>query len=231
MLIKIGHRGAAGYEPENTIAAFRRAIKLGADAIEVDVHLCKSGEVVAIHDDTVGRTTGGEGFVAMKTLAELRLLDAGRGEKIPTLEEVLDSVDKKATVFIELKGAGTAGPVSEIIRKYILEKGSPADVFWVLSFNRQELREFNKINTGGYGTRIKTGVAVTDIPPKYVELCVELGAQAIILSFEFVTKEFVDSAHTKGLKVFAWTVNEPDDIKKIKALGVDGILSDFPDRL
>ena len=95
-MIIIGHRGAMGYEPENTLRSFQKALDLGVDMIEFDVHLCKSGELVVFHDEKVNRTTNGQGYIAQKSLEKLKELDAGQGEKIPTLEEVLDLVKGKA---------------------------------------------------------------------------------------------------------------------------------------
>ena len=107
-LLKISHRGACGYEPENTLASFKKAIEINADMIELDVHVCKTGEVVVIHDEKVNRTTNGKGYVSQKNLESLKKLDAGKGKKIPTLIEVLDLVNKRVKVNIELKGKKTA---------------------------------------------------------------------------------------------------------------------------
>src|SRR5258708_1238720 len=107
---KIGHRGASAAYPENTMLAFRKAIDMGANALEFDVHVCKSGEAVVIHDDTLERTTSGRGYVAAHTLSDLKKLDAGRGEPIPTLEEVLFEFAAKIILFIEIKSAGASLP-------------------------------------------------------------------------------------------------------------------------
>ena len=104
MVVKVGHRGAAGHEPENTLRSFRKALDLGADMVELDVHLCGTGELVVIHDETVDRTTDGSGSVRDMPFHELRGLDAGKGERIPTLREVLDLLEGRAGVNIELKG-------------------------------------------------------------------------------------------------------------------------------
>jgi len=223
---KIGHRGAAGYEPENTLLSFKKALDLGVDAIELDVYVCKTGELVVIHDDKINRTTNGNGYVVEKTFEELRSLDAGQGEKIPTLKEVLDLVDKKVIVNIELKGVDTANPVSKLIDRYIGEKGWTKDNFIVSSFNHPELKKFNLLNP-----KIKIGALLTGIPIDYAEFAQKLNAYSVNLSIEFINQEFVDDAHKRGLKVFVWTANDLDDINRIKALGVDGIFSNFPDRL
>ncbi len=122
MVLKIGHRGAMGYEPENTLRSFQKALDLGVDMIELDVYLCKTGELVVIHSDKLSRTTDGRGFVRNMSFKELEEMDAGKGEKIPSLQQVLDLIDKKTIVNIELKGPGTAKPSINIIEHYIEEK-------------------------------------------------------------------------------------------------------------
>ncbi|MDD5342518.1 MAG: glycerophosphodiester phosphodiesterase family protein [Patescibacteria group bacterium] len=225
-IIRIGHRGACGYEPENTLRSFRKAIELGVEMTEFDVYVCATGELVVIHDDKVDRTTNGTGYVFKKTFSELRQLDAGQGEKIPTLEEVLDVINRKAKVNIELKGVGTAKPVAETIIRYQKEKGWLIDDFLVSSFNHHELKAFHDLLP-----EIPIGALITGIPLNYAEFAEKLGAQFVNVSMEFVTREFVDDAHQRGLKIAVFTVNEPDDFELIKAMGVDGVFSNFPDRI
>lgn len=225
-IIKIGHRGAAGYEPENTLKSFKRAIELGADMIELDVYLCKSGELVIIHDDKVNRTTDGSGYITEKTFQEIQKLNAGQGEKIPTLNQVLDLVNRKVILNIELKGPDTAKPTAEIVENYIKQKNWPSQNFLVSSFDHRELVEFKKIMP-----QINIGVLYTGIPDDLTVTAQKLKAHSIHLSYEFISQELVDDAHKRGLKVFAFTVNDSNDIKKMLSLGVDGIFSDFPDRL
>lgn len=224
--IKIGHRGARGYEPENTLRSFKKALELDVDMVELDVYVCKTAELVVIHDDKVNRTTDGTGYVTKKTLTELRDLDAGQGEKIPTLEEILDLVNNNSGVNIELKGPNTATPVADIINKYITKKYWSDNNFLVSSFNHRELAKFKKILP-----QVKIGALFAGIPFNYAKLAKELNAYSINLSQEFISQELVDDAHEQGLKVFVFTVNDNDDIQKIKSMGVDGIFSDFPDRL
>ncbi|HOS41511.1 MAG TPA: glycerophosphodiester phosphodiesterase family protein, partial [Spirochaetota bacterium] len=135
----IGHRGACGYEPENTLRSFEKAIALGAHMVELDVHRCRTGELVVIHDNRLERTTNGSGYVAEKTLDELRALDAGGGERIPLLREVVERVGVRAAINIELKGAGTAGPVSELIERTVGSGGYDTSHFLVSSFDHREL--------------------------------------------------------------------------------------------
>ena len=226
MITKFGHRGAAGYEPENTIKSFKKALELNVDAVELDVYVCKSGELVVIHDDKVDRTTDGEGYVIEKTLDELRSLDAGNGEKIPTLYEVFDLINRQVKINIELKGAGTADPVYELIENYVEEKDWKYDDFIISSFNHYELKKFNKLNP-----EVKIGALITGIPIGLAEFAEKVNADSVNLCIEFINQEFVDDAHNRGMKVNVWTVNDLDDIERMKNLNVDGMFSNFPDRL
>jgi len=225
-ILKIGHRGASGYEPENTLLSFQKGIDLGVDMIELDVYCCKSGELVVIHDDKVDRTTNGKGYVWDKTLEELQSFDAGKGEKIPTLNAVLDLIDKKVSVNIELKGEGTAKPVSDLINYYVSEKGWTKEMFLVSSFNHPELVKFKKFNL-----EIKIGALSASIPIDYARFAQDLGAYSVNLCIDFINQNFVDDAHKRGLKVFVWTVNNLDDMNRMKTLGIDGVFSNFPNRI
>src|SRR6187402_1107382 len=135
----IGHRGACGHEPENTLRSVRRALELGAHGIEIDVYYV-DGQLVVIHDGKLQRTTNGRGYVMRKTFAQLRALDAGKGEQIPTLGEIFDTVNRRAFINIELKGRGTAGPVAALIAEYVAQHHWRYEDFLVSSFNRRELR-------------------------------------------------------------------------------------------
>lgn len=228
-MFKIGHRGARGYAPENTLASFKKAIELGVDAIELDVQLCKSGELVVMHDDTVDRTTDGSGLVKKMKLKELKELDAGMGERIPTLEEVLDLVNRRVKANIELKGPKTAKPAMKLIDEYVKNKGWSLDDFIISSFKRKELKEARSFNP-----TIQIGVLISK--PRLIDRWSFRFAQKIRARFicpgkKLVTKRFVCKAHKYGLKVFVWTANDPKDIKKLIKAGVDGIFSDYPDRL
>lgn len=225
MFLKIGHRGACGYEPENTLRSFEKALELGVDMIELDVHLCASGEIVVIHDNRVDRTTNGSGYVSAMSLDELGKLDAGKGERIPLLGEVFDLVKGRAQVNVELKGSGTARPVFELIEEQV-KGGESCDDFLVSSFNHYELLEFLR-----YDTAIRIGALTEGIPLGYAEFAERLHASSVNISLEFICREFVDDAHQRGMKVFVYTVNDPEDIDLVKSLGADGAFSNFPDRL
>lgn len=224
--IRIGHRGACGYEPENTLRSFEKAIELGVDMIELDVYQCASHELVVMHDNDVNRTTNGHGPVESKTLAQLKLLDAGKGEKIPTLQEVFDLVNRRVKIDIELKGSHTAQATADLIYCYVNSKGWHFDDFYVSSFDHQELMCFHaacpRVKIGGlYEDSDKPLAAFKRNYKKFY---------AIGIAKNSLTQEYIDRAHKKGLKIFVYTVNDADEIKKMKAMGVDGIFSNYPDR-
>jgi len=226
MTIKIGHRGACGYAPENTLASFQKALDLNVDLIEFDVYICKSGELVVIHDNKVDRTTNGLGFVEEMTLDELQSLDAGNGEVIPTLISVLDLIDKRCNVIIELMGGNTYPLVAKIISDYITFKGWSFENFFVSSFRHADLLEFKKIMP-----KVKISALIGHLPAENAKFAEYLPFYSLNLDYFFVTKEFVEDAHNKGFKVLVYTVNDEENLKKMKDLGVDGIFSNYPDKI
>ena len=225
-MLKIGHRGAMGYAPENTLASFAKALELGVDGIELDVHLCKSGELVVIHDGRVDRTTNGKGTVIDMTLAELKQLDAGEGQRISTFSEVLNFVDRRAIIDIELKAEGTGKPVADVINLYIQKQGWEKEGFILSSFDHHELKRCHDLIPD-----VPFGPLIAAKPLDYALLAQKMNADLIMPFFEFLDRKFVQDAHQRGLKVFTWTVNRPEEIKKILSIGVDGIISNYPDRL
>lgn len=224
--LRFGHRGACGYAPENTIASFRKAIELGVDMMEFDVRLCKSGEVIILHDEKVDRMTNGHGPVSNLSLSEVKSLIVKGGEHIPTLEEALDVIDRKTKIIIELKHREVVEPTAAIVRRYIEARGWSHEDFLATSFNHHFLARFRELCPGVGLVPILAGEPLT-----YAEFGQQLGAYSVNMAFPFLTREFIEDAHQRGLKVFAWTVNEPDDIARVKTLPVDGIFSNFPDRI
>lgn len=221
----IGHRGAAGHEPENTLISFKKALELDVDMIELDVYVLKTGETVVMHDNKVDRTTNGKGYVMDYSFADLRKLDAGNGQKVPLLSEVLDLIDKKMPVNIELKGQGTAKSVAALITTYKEEKGWTDNLFVVSSFNHVELAEFIRLMPS-----IKTGALAEGILLGYSEFAQKLGSFSANVSAEFVTPELVDDAHKRNLEVFVYTVNDESEIARMCSLGVDGVFTNYPDQ-
>lgn len=225
-ILKIGHRGAMGYAPENTLLSVEAAIKCGADIIEIDVQQCASGEMVVFHDRKVDRTTNGTGFVKQLTLPQLRALDAGSGQHIPTLEETLALINRRCRVNIEIKDHRLVEPIHQLIEQYVRHSQWQYDDFLISSFNQYTLRAFTKLNP-----RLPKGALILGISLGYAEFAKKVSATSVHPSSEFITEDFVHDAHHRGLKVYVWTVNDPDEIAEMKALNVDGIISDYPDRL
>lgn len=225
-IIRIGHRGAGGYEPENTLRSFSKALELGADMIELDVHLSSDNSLVVIHDDTLDRTTNGQGPVSEKSFDELRALDAGKSEKIPSLAEAFDLILGKSRINIELKGAGTARPVAALIEEYVKNRGRRYEDFLVSSFDHLDLWTLKNDNPA-----ILTGALAVQLPPGFAEFAKEMKAYSVNAALYAVSKPIIDELHKKEIKVFVFTVNEPEDIGHVKAMGIDGIFSDYPDRI
>ena len=224
-LFCFGHRGAGGHEPENTVRSVCRALDLGADGVEVDVHFA-DGQLVVIHDDTLNRTTNGRGRVMKKAFACLRSLDAGLGERIPTLTEIFDAVNRRAVINVELKGAKTAAPVAALIAGYVNRRGWCYEDFLVSSFDHARIREVKE-----FCPKIRIGVLISQTPRGLAKSAEDLGAWSLHASKRCLTPALVADAHRRGLKVFAFTINEPKDIARMKTLGVDGVFSDFPERV
>lgn len=225
-IIKVAHRGASGYEAENTFRSFIKAIELNADMIELDVHLCKSGEVVVMHDDSVDRTTDGNGRIEDMTLTELKALEMAKGQRIPTLTEVLDLADKKIKLNIEIKGKGTAMQVRAIVENYIDEEGWNYDDFLISSFRHDELWQMKNTDP-----ELRIGVLTEMIPPGFIEFAKKLKAYSVNVPIDKIDEKFVARAHKLGLKVFVYAANDTPEIDKAKKLKVDYICSDFPDKI
>jgi glycerophosphoryl diester phosphodiesterase len=224
-LFCFGHRGARGYEPENTVRSVHKALELGADGIEVDVYFV-DGQLVVIHDDTLQRTTNGHGRVTEKSFAYLRSLDAGLGERIPTLAEIFDAVNRRAVINVELKGPHTAAPVAALISEYVKNRDWRFDDFLVSSFDYARIRETKQLCH-----EIRTGALIEKTPRSLAQFAEVLGAWSLHASKRCVTPALLEDAHLRGLKVFVFTINQPREIAQMKILGVDGVFSDFPERV
>jgi len=221
--ILFAHRGASGYEPENTLSAFELALSMGAQWIELDVYAV-DGELVVIHDDRLERTTNGTGLVMDKSFSYLRSLDAGKGQRIPLLREVFDLVCDRAGINIELKGPKTAAPVSALIAAVLTERRMTAEQFIVSSFNHQELLRFKAMQP-----EIRLGALVSGVPWRNVRFAEKMGAYAVHAGMNIVTRRFVANTHHRGLKIFVYTVNTWEDLKRIQDMGVDGVFTNYPD--
>ncbi len=231
MLI-IAHRGASGNAPENTLAAFRKAVALGATFIETDLQLSRDARFVAIHDATVNRTTNGHGAVHDMTLADLRKLDAGSwfgsefaGERIPTLEEILEFSKKNDVVFyLEIKPGAAWGGEHALIGALRDSGEIPRAV--VISFDAAIVLNLRKIEP-----TLMTGLLYDGQIENPLEKAVEIGARQLAIRGDLVTPALIAQAKKKDLQVVCWTVNHPAHMRMLAAAGVDGIMSDYPDRL
>lgn len=225
-MLTIGHRGAKGYAAENTLASFQKALELGVDMIELDVHRCASGEIVVIHDETIDRTTSGNGLVSELSLSQLKMVSIDVEHYIPTLPEVLDLINRKCVVNIELKGENTAKSTLDIISLYIVEKNWQPTDFIISSFDWLALEEVHHQNPNlpiGVLTSTDIGLAIG-----FAKFC---KAVALHPYFHLLTHKLVSKIKAENLKIYPWTVNEAEDIIFVKSFGVDGIISDYPDRL
>ena len=213
-----------GHEPENTIASINKALELGANCLEIDVQYV-DGHLMVFHDERLERTTNGSGSIASKDFKYLRSLDAGKGQPIPVLEEVLDAVDMRAGVNIELKGTGTAKPVAGLIAQY-RTKGWPENLFLVSSFDHRELMKVR-----GLDREIRLAPLFVGLPVDNAAFATRLGAYSVHPSIEFIDREFVSDAHKRDLRVYVFTVDNPDQIDRMRKMGVDGVFTNYPERV
>lgn len=218
----IGHRGAKGYRPENTLSSFEHAITLGCDWIELDVYL-HEGELIVIHDDKVDRTTSGQGHLDDYSLEALRSLDAGDGQQIPTLQEVINLVDGRCGINVELKGVGTAEPASALLQTCCERGPWRYGQFLMSSFRHKELALSDPA--------FHRGALFGRLPDDLWDRAAALNPWSVNFEVTVVTQALVDEAHERGYRVLVYTVNDEADIKRMLNLGVDGMFCDYPDRL
>jgi glycerophosphoryl diester phosphodiesterase len=221
LLLRIAHRGASALAPENTLAAIARAIDLGARWVEVDVQACADGLVV-IHDDTLERTTDGDGPVATQSVNALRALDAGRGERIPLPLEVLDLCRGRCAVNLELKGPNVAPRLLPLLRD-ALANGWTADALLCSSFDWPQLEALRAALPG-----LPLGVLCEQVDAVAVAMAQRLGARVIAGALDHTDAAAVTAAHSAGCALWVFTVNDAADAARLAALGVDGIFSDHP---
>ncbi|HEY9036483.1 MAG TPA: glycerophosphodiester phosphodiesterase [Pseudomonadales bacterium] len=223
-MLCIGHRGARGHAPENTLASIRKALALGARAVEVDVHCC-DGELVVIHDDTVERTTNGHGTVQSFALNALRALDAGNGERIPLLQEVMDAIEGKAAINIELKGAGTAQATAQLIAHY-RQRGWPAASIQVSSFDWSLLTTFRE-----HDEQCPIGLlAEKPVFDALGHATDALRSRSWNVHHAHIDQRLMQQAQQHRQRVYAYTVNHASDMQRLQRLGVNGIFTDYPER-
>jgi len=219
-MLRIGHRGARAYEPENTLRSFRKALEIGANAVELDVRKTRDNHLIVIHDADVKRTTDGTGLVADLTLEQVKELSTEKGEKIPTLEEALDFLSNKAKILIELKEQGLEEKVLAAVQSRKLEKN-----VILTSFLEDALRKIRELDKN-----VETGLIYAK-HKNPLKAALDLKAQYLVAFYKFTHTANVQKAHENGLKIIVWTVNTPEEIAEYAKKGVDGIASDKPDIL
>lgn len=224
-MIIIGHRGADGYEPENTMRSFLRAIEQGADMVEFDVHISHDGVPVVIHDSSLKRTAGRKGKVEKLELCTLENCDVGSHEHIPTLEKVLGELSGKARLNIELKTVESASPAAKIVSHHLKNNSYSFDDIIVSSFHSEALVDFQRELPD-----VRLGLLKTFYPWFLSRSIKKITPYSVHLPRWFTSVGSVDAIHKKGIKVFVWTVNSEDDFRKLKNKNIDGIFTDYPDK-
>ena len=222
----IGHRGARGHLAENTLPSIAKAIELGVDGIEIDIFKCASGELVVFHDQTLEKLTNSKGYIEQLTLDSIRKIDVLNGFTIPTLEEVLDLINGRVFLNIELKGTQTELLTNEIILSYFERKEWDLSKILISSFNWEELEIFYSVNS-----EVSIAILTEDDPLDAIPIAKQLNAVAINPEYVSLNTGNIDKIKKEGLKIFTWTVNDPQEIKDVITLGVDGIITDFPERV
>ena len=226
--LSIGHRGAKGYVAENTYESINKAIELGVDGIEIDVFKCASGELVLFHDKNLKELTGESGLIENLTTKQLEQFLVLGKYKIPTLTDVLKRIEKPLFVNIELKGLNTAQATSKIITDLSKSTSWSLENFIVSSFNWDELEQFRFIDKNTpVGVLVSKSMSINEA----IEFGKNIDAQAIHPHFKLLNDKTVKKIKNNGFKIFTWTVNDKNDIDLMKKLNVDGIISDYPDRI
>jgi len=206
-----------GVEPENTLRSFVRAESAGMDAVELDLHLSKDGALVVMHDAEVDRTTDGSGAIADRTLAELRELDAGKGERVPVFEEVVDAV--RSPLQAEIKDVAAARALADVMHRRDL-----AERVEVSSFHDEAVAEIASLVPG-----VRTVLVASRWEADVVDRAKAVGAASLALNIRRLTLEVVERAHAEGLRVVGWVVNTQDQLRLARAFELDAVTTDFPE--
>lgn len=223
-LLCIGHRGAMGHAPENTLASFQAALMLGAPCVEFDLRRV-DGELLVFHDDRLERTTNGTGRLHEHSVAHLRGLDAGHGQKIPTLHELCDFIDRRAGVNIELKDGDCAEPVAAALQR-LRQAGWDEHLLLVSSFDHAQLHRLRELDG-----RIKLALLFDRGTAGALPALMAMRPYAINIALPMATTSWLAATRRQQLRMFVYTVNTPGQIADMRSLGVDGVFSDFPDRV
>lgn len=221
MVLRIGHRGALGHVDENTLESVKKAVSLKCDMVEFDVRECKTGEIILMHNRSVNRTTNGKGFVRNKTYDQLKKLRTKYGYQIPTLDSVLKYLKGKCKIDIEMK---YGIPVKDVVD--LVEKHKLVNNVIITTYYDWDLKKVKKLNP-----KIKI-MLLCEARLFLIARAKRLGCSGIIIRNNIkIKKGFVAKAHKNGLKVYSWPVNSPQDIKRLKEIGLDGLISNYPERV
>ena len=226
-MIIFAHRGLSGEYPENSLKAFKKAVEAKVDGIEFDVHITKDKVPVVIHDFKIDRVSNGKGYVANFTFSELRKFVLRENQFIPRLEEVLEIIPPDMPINVELKGNNSAFYTYEVLERFIKNKKLSYKLIIVSSFSHREIKAFAELSNN----KFKLGVVLSAIPISYIKFAKKLSAYCINPSIAYITKRMVKKAHSNGFKVFLWTVNNEKQLKKAVKLNVDGVFSNYADKL
>jgi glycerophosphoryl diester phosphodiesterase len=227
-ILVVGHRGAMGHALENTIESVKKAIELNVDGIEIDVFKSKTGELVVYHDPFLSRLSNSNAFIEQISLDSIKKIKLLGGQSIPTLNEVIEIIPENIFLNIELKGENTAIETNKVIIEYINRSNFTPSSFIVSSFRWDELVEFRNINKDVPIAILVDSLYKIDIA---IKLAKEINAFAINPNNEFLTKEIVKNVQSFNIKVYPYTINDLSSIKRMKSMGVDAIITDFPERI
>ena len=227
-IIVVGHRGAMGHALENTIESVKKAIQLNVDGIEIDVFKSKTGELVVYHDPFLSRLSNSNAFIEQISLDSIKKVELKGGLSIPTLKEVIDIIPEKIFLNIELKGSDTAFKTNKVIIEYLKELNLPPSKFIISSFRWDELKKFRDLNKD-----IPIAILVDSLYKidNAIKLANEINAIALNPNNKFITKKIVKKIQSNNIKVFPYTINSPKNIKRMKLMGVDAIITDYPERI
>lgn len=226
-ILKIAHRGASGYAPENTLAAFDKALELGADMIECDIRSCQNGELVIMHDQTVDRTTNGKGKISRLALEKIKQLVAGQNELVPTLSEVLGRYRHKSKIMIDLKSIASARRLVKLINRYkctknIIITATQPHLLAAIKVMKPEVKIALAFNIYSYFKYLL-------VKNTFILSAKLIGATTVNIYYKFVDKKLVERAHRARLKINVFAPKTAKEINQLKTLGVDGIITNYPD--
>lgn len=225
-MLRIAHRGASGHATENTLSAVKKALELKSDVIELDVRTTKTGEVVVIHDAYVDRLSNGQGRVKKLTLENLFGLKLRKGEKITTLKKAIRLIDRKAKVNIDIKERDAVEPVVKIVEDFVNNQGWKYSDFYLSAFWIYILAKARQLNK-----QIPLAPNITFLPRIFLSRANKYKVEVLKFSKRAIRKHQIEKAHKRGQKVWVWTVNNPKEIEKLADWGVDGIVTDYPERI